>query len=89
MDNVEAGRVLRRMLITLVENGRDLRELYLNAERQGILPVEVSTRVWNTLFPYRTTVPSKPKHPIPMDEYAVLLQKKVAWQHPLRRRRCY
>jgi hypothetical protein len=86
--NAEGGAVLRRMLNVLVRNGKDLRELYLNAERQGILPVEPSTRVWNTLFPYRTTVPSKPKYPIPMDEYAVLLQKKVAWQHPLRRR-CY
>lgn len=80
VDNVEAGRVLKRLLNTFVANAESLKTIYVKYEETGILPVQPTKKVWNNLFPYRAKAEAFPDKPISMQEYAYLIGRKLAWE---------
>lgn len=80
VDNVEVGALLTRMLNVFVSNGKSLKEIYTKYETAGILPVQVEKEAWSTLFPYRSQPYAYSEKPMPMEEYAFLIDKKLAWQ---------
>ncbi|OIZ99934.1 hypothetical protein BEV13_04725 [Rickettsiella grylli] len=80
VDNVEGGAVLKRLLNLFVANAKSLKELYAKYESTGILPVQPDEQVWNSLFPYRAKPIAFSNKPIAMEEYAFLIDKKLAWQ---------
>ncbi len=80
VDNVEGGGVLKRLLNTFVANAESLKAIYVKYEETGILPVQPTRQVWNNLFPYRAKTAAFPDKPISMQEYAFLIDRKLAWQ---------
>lgn len=82
--NTDSAAMLKRMLKVFVQNGEDLKKLYATYEANGILPVQPSQAVWNSLHPFISTLSPLPEKPIPMEEYLILTQRAIAWQ---RRRR--
>lgn len=83
-NNTESGRILKRMLKLFVQNGKDLKKLYQDYEKQGVLPVRPSKEVWVSLFPYRSVAPAIPDKDISMEEYRIILDRKIAWQRRYR-----
>lgn len=83
-NNIESGRMLKRMLKVFVQNGKDLKKLYQEYEKQGVLPVRPSKEVWASLFPYRSVAPAIPDKAISMEEYRTILDRKIAWQRSYR-----
>jgi len=80
VDNVERGEVLKRLLNTFVTNAESLKAIYVKYEETGILPVQPTKQVWNNLFPYRAKAAAFPDKRISMQEYAFLIDRKLAWQ---------
>lgn len=80
VDNIEGGAILKRLLNTFVANAESLKAIYVKYEETGILPVQPSKQVWNHLFPYRSKAAVFPDKPISMEEYAFLIDRKLAWQ---------
>lgn len=78
--NTDSGAMLKRMLKVFVQNGKDLKELYVKYEANGILPVQPSRPVWNALHSFSRKIPALPQKPISMEEYLVVIQRKIAWQ---------
>lgn len=84
--NTDSGAMLKRMLKVFVQNGKDLKELYVKYEANGILPVQPSRPVWNSLHSFSRKIPPLPQKPISMEEYLVAIQRKIAWQRRRSRR---
>ncbi|MFZ0219545.1 MAG: HBL/NHE enterotoxin family protein [Candidatus Aquirickettsiella sp.] len=83
--NTDSGAMLKRMLKVFVQNGKDLKDLYVKYEANGILPVQPSNTVWNALHTFSRKTPAFPGKPISMEEYLILIQRKIAWQRRRRR----